>query len=148
MSLRERIEQDLKAAMRARDATRLSAIRLLLAAVRQKEVDERRELGDADTVAVVERLIRQRRESVAQYEQARRSDLAAAERFEIEVLSAYLPERLSAEQLADAVTQALAETGAASMRDMGRVMALLRPRLQGRADMAVVSELVRARLAG
>jgi len=148
VSLRERIEQDLKAAMRARDATRLSAIRLLLAAVRQKEVDERRELGDADTVAVVERLIRQRRESVAQYEQARRSDLAAAERFEIEVLSAYLPERLSAEQLADAVTQALAETGAASMRDMGRVMALLRPRLQGRADMAVVSELVRARLAG
>jgi len=147
VSLRERIEQDLKAAMRARDATRLSAIRLLLAAVRQKEVDERRELGDADTVAVVERLIRQRRESVAQYEQARRSDLAAAERFEIEVLSAYLPERLSAEQLADAVTQALAETGAASMRDMGRVMALLRPRLQGRADMAVVSELVRARLA-
>ena len=148
MSLKERIQEDMKAAMRAKDAARLSAVRLLLAALKQKEVDERVELADADVLGVIEKMVKQRRESIAQYEKAARTDLAAQEQFEIGVLQAYLPQQLGEAELAQAVAAALAEAGAASVKDMGKVMALLKPRLAGRADMGKVSALVKARLGG
>ncbi len=146
MTLKERITDDMKAALRAKDAARLSAIRLLLAAVKQREVDERIELDDAAVTAVIEKLLKQRRDSAAQYEAANRTDLADQEKFEIGVLSAYLPQPLSAEEVAALVQQAVAETGATSARDMGKVMAWLKPRLAGRADMTSVSGLVKAAL--
>ncbi len=136
----------MKAAMRARDAARLSAIRLLLAAVKQREVDERTELGDAEVVAVVEKMIKQRRESIAQFEKAARKDLVDAEKFELEVLSGYLPQQMSEAEIEAAIAAAVAESGAAGMKEMGKVMALLKPRLAGRADMARVSGLVKTRL--
>lgn len=138
----------MKAAMRARDAARLSAIRLLLAAVKQKEVDERIALDDAAVLGVIEKMIRQRRESLAQYEKAARQDLARQEKFEIAVLSAYLPQRMDEAEIAQAVAAVLAESGAAGPKDMGKVMALLKARLAGRADMGRVSALVKARLGG
>jgi len=148
MSLKERITEEMKAALRAREAARLSAIRLLLAAVKQKEVDERAVLDDAGVLAIIEKMIKQRRESIAQYEKANRTDLVEAERFELGVLQAYLPQQLSEAELAQAVDAALGETGAAGMKDMGKVMAVLKPRLAGRGDMAKVSALVKARLGG
>jgi len=148
MSLKDRITEDMKAAMRAKDAARLSAIRLLLAAIKQREVDERIALDDAQVLATVERLLKQRRESIAQYEQAGREELAAKERFEAEVLAAYLPAQLSEAEVDAAVDAAIAESGAAAPKDMGRVMGLLKGRLAGRADMAAVSARVKARLAG
>ena len=148
MSLKDRITEDMKAAMRAKDAARLSAIRLLLAAIKQREVDERIALDDAQVLATVERLLKQRRESIAQYEQAGREELAAKERFEAEVLAAYLPAQLSEAEVDAAVDVAIAESGAAAPKDMGRVMGLLKGRLAGRADMATVSARVKARLAG
>ena len=148
MSLKERIQEDMKAAMRAKDAARLSAVRLLLAAMKQKEVDERVELSDADVLGVIEKMVKQRRESIAQYEKAARTDLAAQEQFEIGVLQAYLPQQLGEAELAQAVAAALAEAGAASVKDMGKVMALLKARLAGRADMGKVSALVKAKLGG
>lgn len=148
MTLKTRITEDMKAAMRAKDAARLSAIRLLLAAIKQKEVDERVELDDAQVLAAVERLLKQRRESIAQYEKAGRDELAAGERFEAEVLMAYLPAQLSAAEVDAAIDAAIAESGAAAPKDMGRVMGLLKARLAGRADMAAVSARVKARLAG
>ncbi len=132
--------------MRAKDAARLSAIRLLLAAVKQREVDERTELGDAEVVAVVEKMIKQRRESIAQFEKAARKDLVDAEKFELEVLSGYLPQQMSEAEIEAAIAAAAAESGAAGMKEMGKVMALLKPRLAGRADMAKVSGLVKTRL--
>lgn len=146
MSLKDRIQEDMKAAMRARDAARLSAVRLLLAALKQKEVDERVELADADVLAVIEKMVKQRRESIAQYEKAARQDLAEQEKFEIGVLAAYLPQQLGEAEVAEAVAAAVAESGAASVKDMGKVMALLKPRLAGRADMGKVSALVKAKL--
>lgn len=146
MSLKDRIQEDMKAAMRARDAARLSAVRLLLAALKQKEVDERVELADADVLAVIEKMVKQRRESIAQYEKAARQDLAEQERFEIGVLSAYLPQQMGEAEIEQAVAAAVAESGAASVKDMGKVMALLKPRLAGRADMGKVSALVKAKL--
>jgi uncharacterized protein YqeY len=146
MPLKDRITEDMKAAMRAKDQPRLSAIRLLLAAMKQKEVDERVELADADVLSIVEKMIKQRRESIAQFESAGRKDLAEGEQFEIEVLCAYLPQQLSEAEVAEAVSAALAESGAAGVKDMGKVMALLKPRLAGRADMGKVSGLVKARL--
>jgi len=148
MTLKTRITDDMKAAMRAKEAARLSAIRLLLAAIKQKEVDERRELDDGQVLATVERLLKQRRESIAQYEKAGREELAAAERFEAEVLAAYLPAQLSDAEMDAAVETAIAESGAAGPKDMGRVMGVLKGRLAGRADMAAVSARVKARLAG
>lgn len=148
MSLKDRIQEDMKAALRAKDAARLSAVRLLLAALKQKEVDERKELTDADVLAVIEKMIKQRRESIVQYEKAARADLAAQEQFEIDVLQGYLPRQMSAAELEQAVADALAETGAGSVKDMGKVMALLKPRLAGRADIGKVSALVRAKLGG
>lgn len=147
MSLKTRINEDMKSALRAKDAPRLSAIRLLMAAIKQREVDERIELDDAAVIAVVDKLLKQRKDSATQYEAAGRLDLAGGERFEIEILSAYLPAGLSAAEIAAAIDQALASTGAASPADMGKVMAILKPQLAGRADMAQVSAQVRARLA-
>jgi hypothetical protein len=148
MSLKTRINEDMKSALRAKDASRLSAIRLLLAAIKQREVDERIELDDAAVTAVVEKLLKQRKDAAGQYAAAGREDLAAGERFEIEVLSAYMPAGLSDEEIIAAIVQAVAATGATTPADMGKVMALLKPQLAGRADMAQVSSLVRARLAG
>jgi uncharacterized protein YqeY len=148
MTLKTRITDDMKAAMRAKDAARLSAIRLLLAAIKQKEVDERIALDDAQVLAIVERLLKQRRESIAQYEKAGREDLAAGERFEAEVLTAYLPARLSDAEVDAAIAAAIAETGAAGPKDMGRVMGLLKARLAGRADMGAVSARVKSGLGG
>lgn len=148
MTLKIRITDDMKAAMRAKDAARLSAVRLLLAAIKQKEVDERIALDDAQVLAIVERLLKQRRESIAQYEKAGREDLAAGERFEAEVLTAYLPAQLSDADVDAAIAAAIAETGAAGPKDMGRVMGLLKARLAGRADMGAVSARVKSGLTG
>jgi len=137
----------MKAALRAKESARLATLRLLLAAMKQKEVDERVELEDADVLAILEKMIKQRRESIAQFEKAAREDLAAKERAEIEVLEAYLPQKLGEAEVAQAVAQAVAESGAAGIKDMGKVMALLKPRLAGRADMGQVSALIKARLA-
>jgi uncharacterized protein YqeY len=146
MTLKDRITEDMKAAMRARDADRLSAIRMLLAAIKQREVDERVQADDALVTAVVDKLIKQRRDSVAQFEQAGRLDLAGRERAEIDTLSAYLPTQADAAEVEAAVTAAIAETGAAGPQDMGKVMGLLKGRLAGRADLGAVSAAVRARL--
>ena len=146
MSLKARITEDMKAAMRAKEATRLSAIRLLLSAMKQREVDERIELTDSDVMGIIEKMIKQRRESIVQYEKGARADLADAEKFEVAVLTAYLPAQLAEAEIAAAVDAAFAETGAKAMPDMGRVMAVLKPRLAGRADMGRVSALVKSRL--
>ena len=146
MSLKVRINEDMKAAMRAKESARLSALRLLLAAVKQREVDERIELDDAAVLAVVDKMLKQRRDSVAQYEAAQRFDLANAERFEIDVLSAYKPAGLNADQIAAAVDEAIKATGVSAAADMGKVMAVLKPQLAGKADMAEVSKLVKLRL--
>lgn len=146
MTLKERITEDMKAAMRAKDSQRLSAVRLLLAAMKQKEVDERVELSDADVLSIIDKMVKQRRESIAQYEKAARADLAAQEQFEIGVLSAYLPQQMTEAEVAAAVAAAMAESGAASVKDMGKVMALLKPRLAGKADMGKVSTLLKSKL--
>jgi uncharacterized protein YqeY len=148
MTLKARITEDMKTAMKAKEAGRLSAIRLLLAAIKQKEVDERVELDDAAVAAVIEKLVKQRKDSVTQYEAANRQDLADIEKAEIEILSAYLPEKMSSEEVAAAVAAAVAQTGAKGPADMGKLMAVLKPQLAGKADMAEVSKLVKAALAG
>ena len=148
MSLKTRIQDDMKAAMRARESERLSAVRFLLAAIKQKEVDSRTELDDAATTAVIEKQIKQRRDSIQQYEQAGREDLAAKERFELSVLEAYMPPALSDAQIDDAIAQAIADSGATSPADMGKVMGPLKAALAGRADMAAVSARVKRALAG
>ena len=147
MSLKLRITDDMKAAMRAKETARLGTIRLLLAAVKQKEVDERTELDDAAVSSIVEKLIKQRKDSISQFQAAGRDDLVAAEQAELAVLQAYLPEQLSAAEVEAAVVTAIAESGATSAKDMGKVMGLLKPRLAGRADMGQVSALIKARLA-
>jgi hypothetical protein len=146
MSLKAQITEDMKAAMRARDAARLSAIRLLLAAMKQREVDERIELSDADILAIIEKMLKQRRDSVTQYEAGGRQDLADVEKFEIGVLTGYMPQQLSEAEIAAEVAAAVAASGAKALQDMGKVMALLKPKLAGRADMAKVSSLVKAKL--
>ncbi len=146
MSLKAKITEDMKNAMRAKDAPRLSAIRLLLAATKQREVDERIELFDADILAIIEKMLKQRRDSVTQYEAGARQDLADIEKFEIEILSAYMPQQLAEAEIASEVAAAVAAAGAKAMQDMGKVMAILKPKLAGRADMAKVSALVKAKL--
>jgi uncharacterized protein YqeY len=153
MSLKLRITDDMKTAMRAKDTARLGTIRLLLAAIKQKEVDERIELddvalGDPIIGSIVEKLIKQRKDSISQFQAAGRDDLVAAEQAELVVLQAYLPEQLSAAEVEAAVVAAIAESGASSAKDMGKVMGLLKLRLAGRADMGQVSALIKARLAG
>ena len=148
MSLKARITDDMKTAMRAKETARLGTIRLLLAAIKQKEVDERTELDDAAVSGIVEKLIKQRKDSISQFQAAGRDDLVAAEQAELVVLQAYLPEQLSAAEVEAAVAAAIAESGASSAKDMGKVMGLLKPRLAGRADMGQVSALIKTRLAG
>lgn len=147
MNLKESIAEDMKAAMRARETARLGTIRLLMAAMKQKEVDERIELDDAGIVAIIDKLIKQRRDSASQYEAAGRMDLADAEKAEIVVLTAYMPAALSDTEIEAAVAAAIAETGASGPADMGKLMGLLKPRLTGRADMTAVSAKVKAALA-
>ena len=151
MTLRATIQEDMKAAMRSREADRLAAIRLLWSAVKQREVDERKELVDAEVTAVIDRMIKQRRDSIAQFEQGGRADLAAKEQQELAVLQAYMPQALSQAEvdaeIADAIASVVASTRVASAADMGKVMAVLKPRLAGRTDLAKVSATVKARLA-
>ena len=148
MSLKARITEDMKTAMKAKEAGRLAAIRLLLAAIKQKEVDERTELDDAAVSSVIEKLVKQRKDSVTQYEAAGRVDLADVEKAEITILSAYLPEKMGSDEISAAVTAAVAATGAKGPADMGKLMAVLKPQLAGKVDMAEVSKLVKAALAG
>ena len=138
----------MKTAMRAKDAPRLSTIRLILSGIKQREVDERKELTDADVVSVIEKMIKQRRESITQYEQAQRKDLADAEKFELGILSGYLPQQLGDAEIQQEVAKAVAESGSSGIKDMGKVMALLKPRLAGKADMGKVSNLVKSKLSG
>jgi len=147
MALKARITDDMKDAMRAKDARRLSTIRMLLAAIKQREVDERRELADNDVVAVIDKMIKQRRDSITQFEAGHRADLAAAEKAEVELLTAYMPQRLGDEEIDALIAEAIARTGAAGAAGMGKVMAELKPRLAGRADLSAVSAKVKARLA-
>ena len=147
MTLKAKITEDMKDAMRAKDAPRLSTIRMLLAAVKQREVDERRELADADVIAVVDKMIKQRRDSIAQFEAGHRADLAAVEKAELEVLAGYMPQPLAEAEIDALIAEAIAATGAAGAAGMGKVMAALKPRLAGRADLAAVSAKVKARLA-
>ncbi|WEY42067.1 GatB/YqeY domain-containing protein [Paraburkholderia sp. SUR17] len=146
MSLRDQINDDMKAAMRARETERLGTIRLLLAAIKQREVDDRVTLDDAGITVVIDKMIKQRKDSISQFEAAGRTDLVSKESAELAVLSAYMPEQLSAEQIAAEVAAAVAQTGAAGPQDMGKVMGVLKPKLAGRADMTAVSAQVKAAL--
>jgi uncharacterized protein YqeY len=148
MDLKERITEDMKAAMRARDSERLSAIRMLLAAIKQREVDDRVQADDALVLSIVEKLIKQRKDAIAQFQAGGRADLVAKETAEVEVLSHYLPQQMSETEVAAAVEAAVSEAGATGASAMGKVMALLKPRLAGRADMGQVSAMVKKRLAG
>jgi uncharacterized protein YqeY len=146
--LKQRIQEDVTAAMRARDKPRLSALRLVTAAIKQLEVDTRSELDDPAVLGVLEKMLKQRRDSLEQYSSAGRTDLADQESFEIDIIEAYMPEALPAAELEALIDAAIAETGAGSMRDMGKVMGLLKSRVQGRADMAAVSAAVKQKLGG
>jgi uncharacterized protein YqeY len=146
-TLKDRITDDMKSAMRARETLRLGAIRMLLAAVKQREVDERIILDDAQVAAIVDKLIKQRRDSIAQFEQAGRTDLVDQEKAELTVLSAYLPAQADAAEIESLLAAAIATTGAAGPQDMGKVMALLKSKLAGRADLTAVSAMVKSRLA-
>lgn len=144
--LKERISADWKAAMKAGERTRKDALSLLLAAIKQKQVDERIELDDAGVVAVIEKMLKQRKDSITQYESAKRQDLADAEKFEAEVLSTYMPQAMGAAEIEAIVTQAIKASGASAPADMGKVIALVKPQVAGRADMGEVSRLVKAGL--
>lgn len=148
MSLKERITAEMKDAMRAADKERLLTIRMIQAAIKQREVDERITLDDSQVLAVIEKMIKQRREAIAQFEAGGRADLVAKEAAELQQLQAYLPAQLSSEELTALVREAIAETGAASIKDMGKVMALLKTRAAGKADMSAVSALIKSELAG
>ena len=146
MTLREKINDDMKAAMKAREPDKLGAIRLLQAALKQKEVDERVELTDDMVLTIIEKMLKQRKDSIEQFTTGNRLDLAAKEEFEVGILSAYMPQQLSETEVAEILNVVIAETGAASAKDMGKVMNALRPKVAGRADMGKLSALVKARL--
>jgi hypothetical protein len=148
MPLREQLNEDMKTAMKARDAEKLGALRLLLAAVKQREVDERITLDDAAVLGVIDKMIKQRKDSISQFEKAARQDLADKERFELGILEAYLPQQLSQAEVEAVIAEAVAATGAKSAADMGKVMAIVKPKLAGRADMGKVSGLVKGKLTG
>lgn len=148
MSLKSRITEDMKSAMRAKDAPRLGTIRLLQAAIKQREVDERIELEDTHVIEVIEKMLKQRRDSISQYEAANRADLADVEKYEVSVLQEYLPQPLSEAEIAELLDKAIAETGASGVKDMGKVVAAVKPQVVGRADMGKVSGLIKARLGG
>lgn len=147
MSLKNRVVEDMKKAMRAHETARLGAIRLLLAAVKQREVDERIELDDTAVIAVIDKMIKQRKDSIEQFQKAKRQDLVDAEQFELTVLAEYMPQALPAAEVEALVLAAIAESGAKTIQDMSKVMAIAKPRLAGRADMGEVSKLVRTKLA-
>ncbi|ARB94130.1 GatB/YqeY domain-containing protein [Legionella longbeachae] len=146
MTIKERLNNDIKEAMRAKEKELLTTLRLITAAVKQVEVDERIEVDDERMLVILDKMSKQRKESIAQYEKANRDDLVAQEQFELDVLKNYLPEPLSAVEIEKMINTAITETGATKMADMGKVMALLKPNLQGRADMAQVSALIKAKL--
>ena len=148
MSLKSQIIEDMKTAMRAKDSARLSTIRLLLAAIKQREVDERIEVVDVDVLAIIDKMIKQRRDSITQFEAGRREDLAAIERAEVTVLEAYMPARLPDADIDALIADAIVSTGASGIGDMGKVMGVLKPKLTGRAEMGAVSARVKAKLAG
>jgi uncharacterized protein YqeY len=148
VSLKSRITEDMKSAMRAKDAPRLGTIRLLQAAIKQREVDERIELEDTHVIEVIEKMLKQRRDSISQYEAANRADLADVEKYEVSVLQEYLPQPLSEAEIAELLDKAIAETGASGVKDMGKVVAAVKPQVVGRADMGKVSGLIKARLGG
>ncbi len=148
MTLKARITEDMKNAMRARDGARLSTIRLLQAAIKQREVDERIEMTDADVLSILDKMVKQRKDSITAFEAGHRADLAAAERAEIAVLQTYLPQPLSAAEIDALIADAIASTGAAGLPGMGKVMAVLKPKLAGRADLGAASAQVKARLVG
>jgi len=146
MSLKQQINEDMKTAMRAKDTARLSAIRLLLAAMKQREVDERIELTDADVIAIIEKMNKQRRDSISQFEAAGRQDLADIEKFEMSVLANYMPQQLSEAEISSAIKEVITATGATGPQDMGKVMGMIKPKLAGRADMGKVSALIKTQL--
>lgn len=146
MSLKAQISEDMKNAMRAKDSARLGAIRLLQAAIKQREVDERIELSDTDVIAAIEKMLKQRRDSIAAYESANRQDLADVEKFEVTVLQTYLPQQLTEEELNAILEKVVAETGASGIKDMSKVMAAIKPLVVGRADMGKISGLIKTRL--
>ena len=146
MSLKERIQQDAKDAMRARDRERLATIRLITAAIKQREVDERIELDDEQVLLVLDKMCKQRRESISQFEKAARDDLIAQEVSELDIIQGYLPEQLDDDEIGALIDAAMADTGASSIKDMGKVMGQLKPKLQGRADMGAVSAMIKSRL--
>jgi uncharacterized protein YqeY len=148
MSLKSQVVEDMKTAMRAKDAARLSTIRMLLAAIKQREVDERIELTDADVLSIIDKMIKQRRDSITQFEAGKREDLAAIERAEVALLVAYMPARLADAEIDALIAEAIASTGASGIAGMGKVMAVLKPKLAGRADMGAVSARIKAKLAG
>lgn len=145
-TLKDRIQEDVQSCMRAKDRQRLGALRLITAAIKQKEVDTREELDDAGVLEVLDKMVKQRRDSEAQYRAAGRTDLASQEAFEVDLISGYLPAALAAEELEALIDRAIRETGASSMKDMGKVMGALKPGVQGRADMGAVSAAVKQRL--
>jgi uncharacterized protein YqeY len=148
MSMKQRLTDDMKTAMKAGEKDRLGVVRLVLAAIKQREVDERIELDDAAVLAVLEKMVKQRKDSISQYEGAGREDLAQVERYELGVIEAYLPAKLGEAEVAAAIAAAITETGAAGPADMGKLMGVLKPRLAGQADMGLVSQLVKKALAG
>ncbi len=146
MSLKAQISEDMKNAMRAKDSARLGTIRLLQAAIKQREVDERVELDDGAIIAVIEKMLKQRRDSIAAYESANRNDLADVEKFEVSVLQTYLPQQLTEDEIKDILEKVVTETGAAGIKDMSKVMAAIKPLVTGRADMGKISGLIKTRL--
>jgi len=148
MALRDQLQEDIKVSMKAREAEKLGALRLLAAAVKQREVDERVTLDDAGVVAVIEKMLKQRKDSIEQFEKAQRQDLADKEKYEVSILQAYMPQALSETEVALIVDESIATSGAKAPADMGKVMGLVKPRVAGRADMGKVSALIKARLAG
>jgi uncharacterized protein YqeY len=146
MSLKQQITEDMKTAMRAKDSVRLGAIRLLLSAIKQREVDERIELADGDVISVIEKMLKQRRDSIAAFELAKRDDLADIEKFEVTVLQTYMPKQMSDYEVNQIITQVIADTGAQGAKDMGKVVGLVKPLVAGLADMGKVSGLIKARL--
>ncbi|MDI1308631.1 MAG: GatB/YqeY domain-containing protein [Methylotenera sp.] len=147
MSLKLQITEDMKTAMRAKDSARLGAIRLLQAAIKQREVDERIELSDADVITAIEKMLKQRRDSIAAYESANRTDLADVEKYEVSVLQEYLPQQLTEAEILSILDQVVADTGAVGVKDMGKVMAAIKPLVAGKADMGKMSGLIKTRLA-
>jgi len=148
MALREQLNEDIKTAMKAREADKLAALRLLSAAVKQREVDERITLDDAGVVAVIEKMLKQRKDSIDQYEKAGRTDLADKEKYEVGILTAYMPQQMSEAEIAAIISEAIASTGAKAPSDMGKVMGAVKPRVAGKADMGKVSAMIKAKLTG